>query len=1798
MQGCRRSVLSVHGIVRGGLLLLLASSLSLMSLFTVPVMAFAQNQAPSAHRVFAAIAAPRTRAEEAPSVRSATSTQMSSAPERFYINRVSNPDMRTQNFDGNWKFKLGDASGAENPSFDDSAWEHINLPHDYSIDQERTRAGEAESSYLLGGIGWYRKAFEVGKELAGKRLRIDFDGIYMDATVYVNGKKLATHPYGYSPFGIDITSEVKVGAQNFIAVSVNHQTPSSRWYSGSGIGRTVELVVTDQVHVSKDGVVVTTPELAAGKTQNVRTHLATTVENGSTAPASVTLEQSIFKVGGDPAAPIVTNTAQAVEIAAAGRAVIETNLIAPAPELWSTASPNLYTVRTQVKVNGVVVDTYDTEFGYRFFSFDANEGFLLNGEHIKLKGVCLHNDQGALGSVDTEAALRRQVRILKDMGANSIRTSHNTPPRALVKICNEEGILLDLEVFDGWTADKNGNVNDYARFFNKAIGETRLEGAKSSMTWAEFDLKQSIARDINAPSIIMWSVGNEMITGASRGFDATAHESLLRWVGEADRTRPVTLGDNQLLSGRQTYNPQKTHEAGGIIGINYSSLNNYDNQHRLHPDWRFYGSETASAVNSRGVYSTQGSMVDAGGMQLTSYDTSAVSWGHVASQAWYATIARDFVAGEYVWTGFDYLGEPTPWNGVAAGSTDRNPSWPSPKSSYFGIIDTAGLPKDSFYFYQSQWNDAKHTLHILPVWNEELVVKRGADKRVPVVVYTDAPAVELWLRTADGTEKLVGARKQFTKKTTPAGYEYQIFGENSTNHRDLYLTWDVPFEAGTLYAKAFDAQGNPIDTAGSEWDGRKSVSSAGPAKRLLIEADRSSISANGDDLSYLTVSILDAEGRMVPDATNRVTFSVEGAGTLAGVDNGSSPDHQSFRDSNRAAHAGQLVGIVRANTAGGTLRVTARAEGLESATATIAVAPVSGPSAEKAVDNVKFSRFHYVKRGSELELPKTAEVTYVDGSVTGAEEITWDEVNPALLGELGTFTVNGTVAGAQIEATVLVLDNVAAMLNYSAMVPAGQVPIMPDARPAVMADGQILNVSFPVTWKMPTADAFKTEGVVYIDGTANVFGVDVAVHAKIRVERERVSVGENVAHKSNATLSELTQSVPEGLQSDSLSAVNDGDTAYTSAGSGGSNRRWTNYAFAQADANNTRSSITFRYNTQTRFAQARVHFFTDDYTAYYPDAGTTKMYISADGTEGSWTEVPVRETITDVSQNVKRYTLDFDPVAATFVKLEFKNPAGQPAAGGRFRKCIGITEIELMKAEGSYSIGSAAALESLAVNGQVAPKTALGRGAFETRALMAEVAATGKDNAAVTVLPAYNDEIKILLESEDHSKMSSFSIKLNTAPEKHLEDYDYPVDNLKLSAGTEKNPPAGNDGPIAYAFDGNEATMWHGAYDNTDAGKLWAVMELKKPASVFGLRYLPRADGSNGTVSEYLVQYSDDGTTWKNAATGTWDTGAGWKIASFDKPVSARFIRFTGLETVSLVADRRFISAAELRLSAAAPTVDIADAEQVAIKVPSVVTVDRIDGEHPVGAMELDERVTHGDKTLVYGMDYLLSFANNTAQGTATVTIEGIGAYSGTVTRTFKIEKAEPVLAGIAVKTAPTKTVYTEGETLNPAGLVLALTMSDGTVSNVAYDADTAGSFGFNPVLTTVLTAADNLDFTVSYGGKTAVFSVSVMAHGTQVDPQPGEATPGSSSGEIATPNPGTEPGQDIPAPPKSGTGAGVVTQPNSTVKPGLHARKNARSLPSTGDLLTVTIGLSGAAVVVFGVAMMIRRWRGLSERR
>lgn len=1728
----------------------------------------------------------QTWAEIVPEVRSQSSTQMSSEPELVYISTVDNPALRVQNFNENWKFYLGDASGADGEQFDDSAWKNVDLPHDYSIDQEYTTAGEAESGYKLGGIGWYRKNFKVDESLKGKSIRIDFDGVYMDSTVWINGHRLGNHPYGYSPFSYDITEYLRFGELNTIAVKVNHQTPSSRWYSGSGIGRDVDLVVTDPVHVERDGVVVTTPELAADKT-NVKTHLKTVLTNKGVEAASVTVAQTVFPRGGTLDQQIAHVESIVTTIAAGKSATVEQDALAANPTLWTVDAPTLYTVRTEIKQNGKVVDTYDVDFGYRFFSFDADTGFSLNGQNMKLKGVCMHHDQGALGSVNTRDAIERQVKILKEMGCNSIRATHNPHSRELTEICDEQGMLLVLEMFDGWTAPKNDNRNDYARFFNQEMGKSELIGSEATKKWAQFDLEQSMMRDINAPSVIMWSLGNEMTEGTSGiGNFQKVQKNLIGWAKAVDATRPVTTGDNKMKDGKTDLNPAGLAEVDGIVGFNYMDANRYKDVHREHPDWKLYGSETASATNSRGVYTNKNNNSLDSNKLLTSYDKSAVSWGHRASRAWFDTINNDFLAGEYVWTGFDYLGEPTPSNGTNPGAQG---SWPSPKNSYFGIIDTAGLPKDTYYFYQSQWNDSLNTLHILPAWNRDAVMMSGGNKEVEVVVYTDAPEVELFFTPAAGGSPQSLGKKKLTQVTSEnGGYTYRVYkgenGQKTPTHEDLYLTWNVPYADGTITAKAFDEAGREISA--EKWAGRKSVKTAGSAARLTASVNREKMEANGSDLAYLTVNVEDANGVIVPTAKNRVTFKVEGSGVLAGLDNGVQADHQSFRDGDRAAHAGQLVGIVRAAKNAGSVKVTVSAEGLEPATVEIPVEKVADqPADQRRVEALFYSRYQYVKKGAPVILPKQVEVRYADGT-RSQQQVVWSQIGEDQLAKPGTFTVKGTVAGAEISSIVTIIDEVAALRNYSTTIPIKGEPVLPASRPAVMPDGAVMNVNFPIAWEQPAPDAFAQVGAVTVKGSASVFGKDMPVTALVRVQKGEVALGANIAPDAMR----LTQDIPaepEDMTSDTLEAIRNGSTTKDANNGGGRNQScWSNWKWAQ-EGNRT-SALTFNYATQQMLGQIKVYFGKDLGSGRYPDPGTITFEVSETGADNSWRRIEARETIAqnESSTDVKLYTYDFEPVPAVFVRMNIVNSSATDT--GTSKPCTMITEVELMKATTSYPVGSEAALESLSVNGKGVPANVIASGSYDTRAVVAEVAATGKDNAAVTVLPAHDSKVKILLESEDHAATGEFVINLGAAsssPDLAADDdvRDYDVTKITPKASSEQ-VESGQQGPIKFAFDKNSDTLYHSVWAGAAQDQLYVDMRLADAATVEAVRYLPRQDkgdgSSNGLVETYSIWYRNgDGEDWAKCADGNWNTNdRSWQIAQFDKPVTATQFRFKAEKSVTNRLPLSFMSAAEIRLRTAAPTKDIASLKA---ELPSVVKVDRVDTDHPVLADRFDERIVDGDRMLVYGVDYLLTFQNNAAAGAAKVVVEGIGEYSGIIEHDFTIEVNLRKLTGIAMKQQPAKLIYAVGESFDPMGTELELSFSNGDIERVAYGEATKGDFVFDPAPGAAFEREGTVDVAVTYGGRTAFFTVTVK---NAAQPDPGPRPPVVPDGGDG--NAGNGNGSDTGIDDGNQDGAGSGATGGSADKPG-------GGLPTTGDdsLMPVAfVGVSGIATVAVGAAIVKRR--------
>ena len=1617
---------------------------------------------------------PLATANASVEVRTQSQTQMSSDKEVVYVNTVNNATERTQNFDANWKFYLGDAGNAQTGNFDDSKWRNISLPHDYSIEQEYSKQMEAESGYLPGGTGWYRKHFTVSNDLKGKEIRLDFDGVYMNSTVYINGEELGTHPYGYTPFSFDLTDHIKFGEENVIAVKVDHKTPSSRWYSGSGIYRSVNLTVTDAVNVALNGTKVETPDLAKDQ-KNVKTTVKTTVENDGKETKEVVLTHKVFEKGNSKNV-IGETTTQKTTVQANGKADINAEFTVSNPKLWDIENPNLYTVRTEVKVGNKVVDTYDTEYGFRYTKFDKDTGFYLNGKAVKLKGVCMHHDQGALGAVANRRAIERQVEILQEMGCNSIRVTHNPAAQHLIDVCNEKGILVVEEIFDGWHHAKNGNREDFAKYFNKQVGKTELVGAKENMTWAEFSLKATLKRDQNAPSVIMWSLGNEIQEGAAANdYDEKAPD-LIKWAKDVDTTRELTIGSNKVKEHWQDMNQiaDLITEAGGVSGTNYSDGNSYDELRKRHPNWKIYGSETASSVNSRGVYQTKGT--DNGTQELSSYDTSKVGWGAFANNAWYDVVTRDFVAGEYVWTGFDYIGEPTPWNGIDSGAKGK---WPSPKNSFFGIVDTAGMPKDSYYLYQSQWNDKVNTLHVLPTWNrEEIQLNNG---NAEVVVYSDAPKVELWLTPKGSTTaKKVGDAKEITKKTTNVGHSYYEDG----NTKKLYRTWNVKFEEGTLEARAFDEKGNRI----TDTKGRSSVTTAGKEVKLQVKADRNEIKANGTDLSYLQIDVVDAKGNIVPNADDKVKVEVTGNGTLVGLDNGWQTDHDSYKGKERRVYNGSGIAIVQPTKNAGEITVKVSADGLESKTVTLkTTADTTGEEQQVVVDSFFMEKNYYVKVGNKPSLPETIEVRYSNGTKE-QKPVKWNTISEEQINKAGAFTVKGTVDGKhEVSVRVNMIDEVGGLLNYSTAVPVGTTPKLPETRTAYLSNGEVLDVSFPVKWEEKDASAYNQVGTVIVNGTANVLGKEVTVTATVRVAKEDVAIGDSVSGQASV----LKQDIPEDKQSDTLAAIKDGNLGKDANNEGGTNKSvWTNYKNSNEGNDNT-ATITMGYDTQQVIGEMVIHFFRDSYSARYPDANKTKIFV-AETENGPWTQVQANEQIGTEKNYITPYTYKLDaPVSATYVKFELTNKDEQ--LQGR-KPCTGITEIELKKATTSFKTNTTAQLGKLTVNGVELTKQQLASGKYTTSALVADVTPEAKDNAAVTVLPKNeNNQIKIIIESEDHKTTNTFTIFLNDKDP----DVYYPNEDITPSAPFSLTNPDAHEGDVRYVLDGDVNTHWHTNWRNgataSDIAKREITLTLKEVATINAMNYHPRVyGGGNGRLTKYKILYSVDGTTFKDTdvcAEGTISKDkADWTLLEFTKPVKAKAFKLIGVETYADSGNNKHMAVAELRLRMSRETTDISDAaNKVTIDPIAKQTVDVVDEKHPV---EPQVTVKQNGKALTYGVDYKVSYADNTKVGTAKAIVTGIGKYSGTLEATFEIEKNPVVLTSIAVKTAP-KTDYHVGDKFNPQGLVLSVFYSDNTSAEVAYTAETKGKFTFAPSLETALKETDKV-VTVTYEGKTTEIKVNV----------------------------------------------------------------------------------------------------------
>jgi len=786
----------------------------------------------------------------------------------FFVTKGYSQQARSvADFDKDWHFSLGDATGAEQPGFSDAAWRVLDLPHDWSVEGKFSKDNPAspEGGALPGGIGWYRKTFTVPASEKNKLVYIDFDGVYQKSTVWINGHKLGFRPNGYISFRYELTPYLNFGGKNTIAVKVDNSVqPNSRWYSGSGIYRNVWLVTTSKIAVDHWGTFVTTPEVSSA---SAKVNLKVRVRNNGSA-SSVTIKSTVFDPAGNPVAAYGDVIAKADLKDSIINA--DAHFTVKNPALWSVDEPYLYKVVTKVIADNVLVDEYSTPLGIRYFKFDVDSGFSLNGKRLKILGVCDHHDLGSLGSAVNTRALQRQLQMLKAMGCNGIRTSHNPPAPELLNLADKMGFIIMDEAFDCW---EWGKVKyDYHLYFKQ---------------WHKRDLEDQILRDRNHPSVFIWSIGNEIPQQRDTSALRLAPE-LAAIVHSLDTTRPITAANNN----PDTSNKIIKSGAIDLVGYNYHEYD-YAAFHARYPGKKFIATETTSGLEMRGYYEMPSDSIrvwptrwdkpfNHPGNTVSAYDDTRPDWGSTHEMTWKVMKKYPYLSGMFIWTGFDYLGEPTPY------------SWPS-RSSYFGIIDLAGFPKDVYYMYESEWTN-KTVLHIFPYWN-----------------WQPGQLVDIWAyyNNADEVELYLNGKSLGVKKKT---------GD------DLHVMWRVPYEPGTLKAVS-RKDGKVVLT--------REIHTAGEPAKIELLADRKVINADGKDLSFVTVKILDKDGNVVPNADNLVNFKIQGTGFIASVDNGDEVSHDPFKANYRKAFHGLALAIVQAKDTPGDITFTATADGLSPATVVI-----------------------------------------------------------------------------------------------------------------------------------------------------------------------------------------------------------------------------------------------------------------------------------------------------------------------------------------------------------------------------------------------------------------------------------------------------------------------------------------------------------------------------------------------------------------------------------------------------------------------------------------------------------------------------------------------------------------------------------------------------------------------------------------------------------------------------------------------------------------------------------------------
>ena len=798
----------------------------------------------------------------------------------------------------NWKFIRTDEPAQQNAGYDDSNWQDVRVPHDWAIygpfsphnDKQNVailQDGQTEASEHAGrtgglpfvGVGWYRNTGNLPAYEAGKRVTVIFDGAMANSQVFVNGRKVGVWPYGYNSFHFDVTDFLnKDKTPNVLAVRLENRPEQSRWYPGAGLYRNVHVVVTNNIHIPVWGTYISTPVVNA---RFAKVNLKTKI-SGITPSDSYKLSTQIV----DPTGNIVASSETMLDNYSGSE--FNQDIFVDAPRLWDVENPQLYKAVSKLYANGKQQDEYTTTFGIRTIEIRPNDGFYLNGKRTVFQGVCNHHDLGPLGSAVNEAAIRRQIRIMKDMGVNAIRTSHNMPAPELVRACDEMGMMLMVETFDEWKQPKV--QNGYNLFWDE---------------WAEKDMVNVLHHYRNNASVVMWCIGNEVPEQGNANQGPKRNKFLQDICHREDPTRPVTNGmDNPVAVTGNNFAALLD-----VAGFNYRPHLYHENYRKL-PQQIILGSETSSTVSSRGVYKfpvERKSMAVYPDHQSSSYDVEHCSWSNLPEDDFIQHEDLPYAIGEFVWTGFDYLGEPTPYY----------TNWPS-HSSLFGIVDLAGIPKDRFYLYRSHWNKKAETLHILPHWNW-----KGREGEVtPVFVYTNYPTAELFIngksqgkRTKDLSIKRDGSDTDEARK-------------NFDRQKRYRLMWmDTRYEPGTIKVVAYDESGKAV--------AEKEVKTAGKPARIVLEADRSTLRADGRDISFVNVKLVDKDGNFCPTDEREISFKVKGAGVFKAVANGNSASLESFQVPRMKLFSGQLTALVQSLEKGGSITLEATAKGVKSERITI-----------------------------------------------------------------------------------------------------------------------------------------------------------------------------------------------------------------------------------------------------------------------------------------------------------------------------------------------------------------------------------------------------------------------------------------------------------------------------------------------------------------------------------------------------------------------------------------------------------------------------------------------------------------------------------------------------------------------------------------------------------------------------------------------------------------------------------------------------------------------------------------------